>query len=145
MGDPDWGRDPRFATMRSRTEHVDFVLGTLSRLLEQRTTAEWLELLRAAEIPAMPLFTTEDLLTDDHLDAVGFWHRTEVDGELYRFTGIATGFSRTPGRITGPGPRLGEHGREILAGRGFSPAEIDELVAAGVLVDPPAKPDTQPR
>ena len=39
-------------------------------------------------------------------------------------------FSQTPGRITAPGPRLGEHNREILVERlGFTEAEVR---AAGV-------------
>ena len=135
LGDPEWGSDPRFASIRSRTEHVDHVLGTLSRVLEQRTTAEWLALLRKAEIPAMPLLSTEDLLTDEHLEAVGFWARMEVAGEKFRLAGIPTIFSRTPGRITGPGPGLGEHSRDVLTAHGFAPAEIDALIADGVLVE----------
>jgi crotonobetainyl-CoA:carnitine CoA-transferase CaiB-like acyl-CoA transferase len=32
-----------------------------------------------------------------------------------------------------PAPRLGEHGREVLGEAGFSPQEIDALVAEGAV------------
>ncbi len=137
LGHPDWSRDPRFASIQSRTEHVDFVLATLSGVLAERTTAEWLALLRAAEIPAMPVATVEDLFTDEHLDQVGFWQHLDDDGDgRLRLAGVPAAFSRTPGRVAGPAPDLGQHGREVLTEKGFAAAEIDTLVDAGVLVDP---------
>jgi crotonobetainyl-CoA:carnitine CoA-transferase CaiB-like acyl-CoA transferase len=135
LGDPEWSRDPRFASMRTRTDHVDFVLGALSAVLETRTTAEWLELLRAAEIPAMPVATIDDLFTDPHLERVGFWQRFDVDGVRLRLAGIPATLSRTPGAAGGAAPGLGEHGAAVLTEHGFTPEEIDALVDDGALVD----------
>jgi crotonobetainyl-CoA:carnitine CoA-transferase CaiB-like acyl-CoA transferase len=36
--------------------------------------------------------------------------------------------------VTRPAPLLGEHTREVLSGVGYSAAEIDALVAEGVVV-----------
>src|SRR3546814_14622751 len=55
LGDPEWSRDPIFASMRSRTENIGAVLARLATVMEQRTTDEWLELMRKAEIPATPI------------------------------------------------------------------------------------------
>jgi formyl-CoA transferase len=45
-------------------------------------------------------------------------------------------FSRTPGEIAAPGPRLGEHNRAVLIDQlGYTEAE---LAAAGVALDEPA-------
>ena len=42
-------------------------------------------------------------------------------------TGIPVKFSRTPGELRRPPPLLGEHNGEILAGLGYSGAEIEAL------------------
>ena len=44
--------------------------------------------------------------------------------------------SRTPGRVDAPGPALGEHTEEVLAGAGYSEAEIARLVEAGAVAGP---------
>ncbi|MPY92512.1 MAG: hypothetical protein GEV08_05410 [Acidimicrobiia bacterium] len=55
----------------------------------------------------------------------------------YRFTrdvfgGHPVHLSETPGRADVAGPALGEHTAEVLGEvAGYSPAEVDELVAAG--------------
>jgi formyl-CoA transferase len=53
----------------------------------------------------------------------------------YRGWGLPIKFSRTPGSIERTPPRYGVHGREILAEFGFGDDEIDQLAAAGVLVE----------
>src|SRR3546814_20415066 len=73
LGDPEWSRDPIFASMRSRTENIGAVLARLATVMEQRTTDEWLELMRKAEIPAPPIASPSDLLHDPHLAATGLW------------------------------------------------------------------------
>ena len=44
--------------------------------------------------------------------------------------------SRTPGEAHTPPPRLGEQARQILAAAGYSNAEIEHLIAAGVVAEP---------
>ena len=41
----------------------------------------------------------------------------------------AAQFDKTPGGISGPGPRLGQHSRDILARLGYSAEDIDTLIA----------------
>jgi crotonobetainyl-CoA:carnitine CoA-transferase CaiB-like acyl-CoA transferase len=133
LGNPEWTTDPRFATFRSRADHVQWVYGRLGEEFATRTTAEWMELLRRAEVPAMPLWTTTDLLHDPHLEQVGFWKTLDTKEGRMRFPGIPTWFSKTPGQITEAGPALGEHGPEVLAENGFSAEEIERLTASGAL------------
>ncbi len=128
IGDPEWTRDPMFASMRSRTENIGTVLAKLAEVLAERTTAEWLELFRIAEVPAMAIATTEDLLHDEHLEATGFWQERDSEFGTLRFPGIPTSFSETPGAIGDPGPALGADSRDILAEAGFDDATIDALL-----------------
>ncbi|WP_149538159.1 CaiB/BaiF CoA transferase family protein [Siccirubricoccus phaeus] len=135
-GRPDWARDPRFATLKDRARHIDEVYTHLGRTLEQRTTTEWLADFAKAEIPATPVNETSALLKDPHLEAVEFFTPQETPLGTVRYPGMPAWFSRTPGRITGPAPALGQDGRAVLAEAGFSEVEIDALVASGALVLP---------
>ena len=128
LGNPEWTRDSMFATMRSRTENIGVVLAKLADIMEERTTADWVELFRQAEVPAMQIASTTDLLHDPHLEATGFWEERESEFGTLRFPGIPTRFSATPGAIGDPGPALGADSRDILAEAGVSAATIDVLL-----------------
>jgi crotonobetainyl-CoA:carnitine CoA-transferase CaiB-like acyl-CoA transferase len=130
IGNPDWSTDPMFVSMTSRTENIGAVLGRLGDVIAGRTTAEWMDLFGKAEIPAMPILSTQDLLSDPHLDATGFWHRAESSIGPVQMPGIPTRFSATPGAIGDPGPVLGADSEEILREAGFSDAEISALVGS---------------
>jgi crotonobetainyl-CoA:carnitine CoA-transferase CaiB-like acyl-CoA transferase len=133
LGNPEWSADPRFVTMRARSQNIDYVLGKLNDVFRSDTTASWLERLAQAEIPAAPILSTTDLLDDPHLEAVGYWHHcADADGAL-KLSGIPTGFSRTPGAIRGAASPLGADGRSVLAAAGFTAEEIAGLLATGAL------------
>jgi crotonobetainyl-CoA:carnitine CoA-transferase CaiB-like acyl-CoA transferase len=133
LGDPDWSRDPMFATMRSRTENIGTVLAQLATVMETRTTAEWEALFREAEIPAMAIASTAQLLHDPHLEETGFWQSRDTDMGPLRFPGIPTGFMGTPGAIGDPGPALGADSDAVLAEAGFSEAEVAAMRATGAV------------
>ncbi len=129
IGNPEWSKDPMFKSLRTRTENITKVLGHLSEVLEQRTTQEWMDILTEAQCPAMPVRSIDDLIDDPHLEQVGFWHRcSTADGEI-RMPGLPVRFSKTPGEAGEPGPRLGQHSREILEEANFTPEEVARLVA----------------
>ena len=134
LGDPEWSRDPMFASMRSRTENITAVLARVAEVLATRGTAEWMALFRRAEIPATPIASLSDLLHDPHLEATGFWEEHETEAGTLRFPGIPTAFSATPGAIGDPGPRLGADNAAILGEAGFSEAEIAALTRSGAVI-----------
>ena len=127
--------DPRFATLDARLTHIEELYDELAGIVATRTTAEWLEALDEAQIPAMTVNSIDDLADDPHLAETGYWQAMEhpTEGAL-RLPGIATAFSDSPGAVRLPPPRLGEHTAEVLAEAGLSEAEIGALVKAGVAV-----------
>src|SRR3546814_17949631 len=96
--------------------------------MEQRTTDEWLEVMRKAEIPATPIASPSDLLHDPHLEATGFWEERDTDQGPMRFPGIPTRFSETPGATGDPGPARGADSRAVLRANGFIAAAHDSLL-----------------
>jgi len=115
--------------MQARSKNIDDLYGTAADCLKTRGSAEWLALLAEAEIPAGPANRLDDLFTDPHLQAIGFFreHNHPSEGEL-----IAPD---TPYRLNGqslpvrqPAPRLGEHTREILAEAGYDDDAINTMM-----------------
>ena len=87
----------------------------LAQLVAEKTTAEWTELLRKADIPMTNVLSPADLLSDPHLASIDFFHEEDHPSEgRIRTIGIPVRFSRTPGSIRSPAPRMDEHRAEIL-------------------------------
>jgi crotonobetainyl-CoA:carnitine CoA-transferase CaiB-like acyl-CoA transferase len=132
---PPWAGE-HYATLAQRAADIDTVYALLAQTFLTRTTGEWLDLLRSLDIPAAPVRTLDDLFSNDHLDAAGFFDTVPTPNGPVRFPGPPAWLSRTPGKIAGPAPRLGAHTGEILAELG---AERD-----GSGTRPPAAIPQQP-
>lgn len=127
----DYRSDPRFASMTTRTENIDAIYRELAVILLTRTTKEWLDFFDTIDVPAMPLNTAESLLSDPHLEAVGFFsvadHPSEGRLRTMAFPSIWSETQPAPSHFA---PRLGEHNAEILSELGYSKGEIADLSTA---------------
>jgi crotonobetainyl-CoA:carnitine CoA-transferase CaiB-like acyl-CoA transferase len=135
VGRPEWRDDPRFATNPKRVEHRHQLLPLVAEVLASRTCDEWMERFVAVSIPAGPVNNMEQLFSDpqvQHRDmALHVEHPTIGDLCL---TGMPVKFSDTPGRISLPPPRLGEHTDDVLTGvLGYAPEQIASLRADQVI------------
>ena len=116
---PDWVT-PDMATLAQRAQNISYVYEKLAETFLTRTTQEWLDLLGELGIPAAPLRTTDELMDNDHLNAIGFFETVETDQGPVRYPGVPTWFSRSPGKVAGPTPLAGQQTDEILAEIGLS-------------------------
>ena len=112
---PDLATDPRVTDPPTRSEHIDELYQIVARIVIGRTTAEWCEVLKDADVPMTPVLSPEDLLTDPHLTQTSFFKqcRHSSEGDI-RQLGIPVSFSRTPGAIRSLAPQLDQHREEIL-------------------------------
>ncbi|RYF21849.1 MAG: CoA transferase [Comamonadaceae bacterium] len=135
-------RDPRFATHSARAAHIDAVYAEVARLLRTRTTAEWQALLRAADVPSMPMNSPADLLNNPQLRATGFLHDAvhPSEGPLHAMAHPTRWSATPPERALPPAPRLGEHTRSLLAQAGYSPTHIEALLAQGACLATSGEP-----
>ncbi len=125
--------DPVFATHVARVSNSERVYAVLGEIVATRTTAEWVEALEAANIPVMPVFSKEDLLDETQLNATGFWHMIDhpTEGRI-RLADPPARFFKTPSTIRDLPPKLGQQSAEILAEAGYTEAEIEALISAGI-------------
>ena len=110
---PPWAGE-HLATLEQRIPQLDAVYARLAETFAERTTQEWLDLLRPLGIPAAPVRTLDELFDNPHLNQAGFFQTVDSPNGPVRFPGPPAWFSKTPGRIAGPAPRLGEHTAEIM-------------------------------
>lgn len=130
---PAWATE-ELNKLENRARQIDKVYALLGETFLERTTDEWLELLRSLDIPAAPLRTPDELFDNPHLKEVGFFETVDSPTGPIRFPGVPTWFSHTPGQVHGPAPRLGEHTEEVLGALGL-PVDGEET-------EP--QPDNQP-
>ena len=125
---PEHADDQRFRTIGTRMANVDTLYAIVEERLQRRTTADWLEAMAKADIPAGPANDLEDLRRDPHLQQQGFFQTIAdpVEGAML-MPGVPFGFSDTPGGIRRAPPRLGEHTTEVLASLGYSDHDIARI------------------
>jgi crotonobetainyl-CoA:carnitine CoA-transferase CaiB-like acyl-CoA transferase len=142
LGDPGWARDPAYASAAGRLARQDALDAALAAWTQQREKREVAEILQRHGVPAGPVFTGTDMLDDPHFQAWRYAREVEVP-ELGRFSleGPCWSASAMADADVRTSPKLGEHTREIARELlGLSDAEIEKLVAAGALEDPPPPP-----
>lgn len=131
-GRHDLLEDPRFNSVAARARNVKEWFEVRGAPLTDRTTAEWLALLRAADIAVQPCHTLDTLPRDAHLQAVGLIspedHPTEGKTLSIRATIRFDDqyLSRRP-----PAQPRGWETRTVLAEAGYATDEIDHLLAEG--------------
>jgi len=131
IGRPELKTDPRFNSAAARTKNAAAYFEVQKDGLPHKTTDEWVELFDRLDVPAARYNSIDDLLTDPHLEDVGFFKTEEhpSEGRLRR-TKLANTFSGGARENETHAPRTGEHTREVLTEAGYSAREIDALLAA---------------
>jgi crotonobetainyl-CoA:carnitine CoA-transferase CaiB-like acyl-CoA transferase len=136
VGKPEMHSDPRFDSIASRARNIVALYELAGACIADKTTDEWLLLLRQLEIPAARMSSLDDVMTDPQLKASGFFKRAThpTEGEIL-YTDLPVRFSDGPTSSTRLQPRLGEHSFEVLREAGLSDREIETLAASGATMD----------
>ena len=135
IGREDLMEDDRFRNPWDRKAREEELAALLEETFSTQETEHWLELLDDAGVVAGPIYNMEQVYRDPQVLARNMLVDTE-DPELgtIRNIGVPVKLSATPGSIRRRAPALGEHSAEILLERGFTQAEVDGLLAEGVIL-----------
>jgi crotonobetainyl-CoA:carnitine CoA-transferase CaiB-like acyl-CoA transferase len=132
---PEIANDPRFADNAARMKNLPALIDILTERFRARTTSDWLARLEAAGVPAGPVLSIGEMLTDPQVLA----REMVVEVEHSRLGPMKTlgppvKFSETPNRVRRGAPQLGQHTQEVLKEYGYSEAEIKQLVDRGDVI-----------
>jgi len=145
VDDPRW---PRFCEIIGRSDLIDDpecdnptrnfrgrkIEKILDEVFPERTTAEWMEALREADILVSPIADYHDVLDSEQARANGYiqWLDHPEVGRV-RVVGNPIGLSATPTQPPSPAPELGQHTEEVLLELGYGWEEIGALREAGAI------------
>ena len=131
---PDLVADPRFATPGGRAVNATERILLMAEIIKGRSTADWLQRLDANDAPSAPVLRRAEVIANEQ--AVARQLIAELDhpdiGRV-RQAKPAARFDRTPARIQGAAPRIGEHTAEILAELGFDATEVERLASEKIV------------
>lgn len=139
LGHPEWRSDARFATNSERMANLDVLVDLMNTVVRTQTREQWQAAFDAAGVPAGPVHTIGEAL--GHPQTVARGMVVEVahpQAGATRAIGCPIHFSASPDRSSTPAPLLGQHTREVLREFDLPEAEIDALVAEGVVSEPAA-------
>jgi formyl-CoA transferase len=138
IGRPELIEDPRYRSNADRVAHAHELDDIIGAFIAARTQAENVTFFEAAQVTIGPIYDTSQILEDPHvierdLDA------DYPDAELGSLAmhHVVPRLLATPGSIRTPAPRLGEHNRAILRELDIDEQAYAELLAAGVVCEPP--------
>jgi len=126
--------DPRYADARARVANREALLAIVAEAMAAKSKAEWAKALNAADILNAPVNDYGDLFREPQVEAMGAvrWIEHDTVGQvpMGAIAGIPPMATENPRSHS---PHVGQQSREILAALGRSGAEIDALIADGVV------------
>jgi crotonobetainyl-CoA:carnitine CoA-transferase CaiB-like acyl-CoA transferase len=127
---------PNFKTAQGRFTHNSERKDITAEEIKKWSSEEILARFDQEGVPCAPIIDRSELLDHEQVLANGSIDRLyfEEFGEVRQARHPAR-FDKTPASVSRPAPRLGEHGREVLAALGYDAAAIDALVQAGTVLD----------
>ena len=140
MGRAELAQDPRYATHTARGQHqteLDELIADWTRTQDREPLGQ---LLDEAGVPRGDIYRAPEMLEDAHFkarDAIVSVMHPKL-GQM-RMQNVAPRLSETPGQVRSPGPELGQHNAEVLAGLlGLDGTRLARLGEAGVIGKVPA-------
>jgi CoA:oxalate CoA-transferase len=115
LEEPALAGDPRYRTNSARVQNRAALVPHLERIFRTRTVADWLERLRAAQVPASPVNNLDRAFAEppvaERKMIVEYDH---PDVGKVRLPGNPIKMSGMEGTISKPAPRIGEHTDAVL-------------------------------
>ena len=131
------GREDMIPHQQAGDEKRAEIAATLDAVFLTRTRDEWFETLRNANISVGKVYDLDEALSDPQALERGMVVELDEpgvsEGRVIQ-PGIPFHLSETPGKVRHPGSVTGQHTMEVLAALGYTPIQVDGLLARGIAV-----------
>lgn len=117
----------------ARIAHAAEIYQAIDEWFAAHTMADAEQALSGADVPFAPILDVAHIAEHPLFRARAIVDVTLHDGTVAPMVGVFPHLSKSPGRVTGPAPRTGEHTRDILAEVGVLPDELEALERKGVI------------
>jgi crotonobetainyl-CoA:carnitine CoA-transferase CaiB-like acyl-CoA transferase len=134
LGRPELADDLHFSTVSARIDNRDLVLQTLNAIFAQRTAAEWIAALEAADVPVSPVNSMDAVFDNPQTAHRGM--RVPVEHPTAGSIDLIANPIQRDAELTAP-PLLGEHTDEVLTELlDKTPDEVTALRECGAILQP---------
>ncbi len=130
--DPVLSSDPSLAEEQKQEGGQDFILGRVEAWASRFNKTELVEEAQRRHMPASPVSTPLDLVSDPQLLGRGFlseFQHPVLGSIMFPHGAIAA----TLGHKLTPAPAIGQHNKEILLELGYAESEIEFFLESGIL------------
>ena len=127
--------DERFSSNEQRMAHLDALVEVLTPFFKTHDTDYWVKELEAKGIPVGPVLSIKDM--QSHPQTLAREMVVELDHPVagkVNAIGLPIKLSQSPGGVSRPAPRLGEHSSEVLREADYTDAEIAKLMKTGAVI-----------
>jgi crotonobetainyl-CoA:carnitine CoA-transferase CaiB-like acyl-CoA transferase len=130
-GHPQWITDPRFARYNDRRTNWGQLIDELEEWSKERSTAEVQAVFDRHGVPSSPYRTVREAMADPQLAHRRAFAEIQDAGGAFQALNPPFLMSDTPAAACPHVASLGENSEEVLAGIGYTPAQIAGLVSLG--------------
>ena len=115
VGREEMLEDPRFATPKDRSDRYTELGAIFQAWLDCHTREEVFAAAQEAGLPAGPVLTTGEVISNGHFDARGYFEDIDhPDAGALTYTGLPFRLSDAPRQDSRPAPRLGQHNDDVF-------------------------------
>ncbi len=134
IGREDLIDDPRFNTAAARQQNADELYEIIKTAMKQKTSDEWLEFAREADIPLVKMQHFRELSDDEQALANGYIQEVSYpSGVRYKIASSPIEMASVGELKTEPTKAIGTDTEEILKEYGYTDEQISRMRAAGVI------------
>ena len=130
----EWREDPRFLTNDLRVANRAAINEAVEARLAAATTEEWIARLNAAGVPCGRVMSLAETFADPQvIDQEMVLTQPHPGHGDVKMLGFPVKFAEAPCRLYRPAPEIGGDTDAVLRELGYSPGEITEMRATGVV------------
>lgn len=134
IGRSELADDERLQDNQGRVANEPLIDLALSAWCGEYSSAQALDQLDAADVPAGPVNSIADIANDPHFNARGAFESVSVAGVERKMPAVHPRLTETPATSRWAGPELGEHTAVILTELlNFTPGQLDQWRQQGVI------------
>ncbi len=135
IGREDLIDDPKFNSAAARAENADELYGIIKEAMLQRTSDEWLDFAREADIPMVRMQHFRELSYDEQALKNGYIQDVLYpSGVKYKIASSPIEMDSVGALSTCPTSRIGADTESVLKQYGFTDEQIREMKSHGIII-----------
>lgn len=124
IGQPEMADEPDYVTQDCRYRNRSRLTTRLAEIFATGTSAEWLQRLEQASVPAGPIYKMDEVFADPQVRHLQIAVPVADRARSLTLVGQPVSMSRTPAKIDTLLPEAGQNNEQLLRELGFSASEI---------------------